>query len=113
MKMITILIPCFNEEGSLVVLYERLRDVIGKLTSYSFQVLLVNDGSRDNTLAIMKELHAKDSRISYLSLSPALPSSLPYPFPDSSSALPQIHNCLPVFVHDHSFQVQEEQFLIP
>lgn len=69
MKMITILIPCFNEEDGLDILYERLQNIISKLDRYEFQILLVNDGSRDNTLAKMKELHAKDSKVSYLSLS--------------------------------------------
>ena len=69
MKMITILIPCFNEEDGLDILYERLQNIICKLDRYEFQILLVNDGSRDNTLAKMKELHAKDSKVSYLSLS--------------------------------------------
>lgn len=69
MKIITILIPCFNEEDGLDILYERLQNIISKLDRYEFQILLVNDGSRDNTLAKMKELHAKDSKVSYLSLS--------------------------------------------
>ena len=69
MKMITILIPCFNEEDGLDILYERLQNIISKLDRYEFQILLVNDGSRDNTLAKMKELHVKDSKVSYLSLS--------------------------------------------
>ena len=69
MKLITILIPCFNEENSLDLLYERLRNMIRQLSQYRFQILLVNDGSKDNTLAKMQELHTKDSTVSYLSLS--------------------------------------------
>lgn len=69
MKKVTILIPCYNEENGLDMLYERLRDIISNQKSYEFQILLINDGSLDNTLAKMKELHAKDSKVSYLSLS--------------------------------------------
>ena len=69
MKTITILIPCYNEENSIEILYEHLQKVISQLQEYSFQVLLVNDGSTDNTLTKMQELHAKDSSVSYLSLS--------------------------------------------
>lgn len=69
MKKITILIPCYNEENSLSLLYERLKKMILFLPVYQFQILLVNDGSTDNTLNIMKELHAKDKSVSYLSLS--------------------------------------------
>lgn len=69
MKLITILIPCYNEENSLNLLYERLQNMTSQLSQYRFQILLVNDGSKDNTLAKMQELHTKDSTVSYLSLS--------------------------------------------
>ena len=69
MKTITILVPCFNEENSLEILYERLQNVLGGITQYEFKLLLVNDGSKDNTLAKMKELRIRDSSVSYLSLS--------------------------------------------
>lgn len=69
MKTITILIPCYNEENSIEILYEHLQKVINQLQEYNFQVLLVNDGSKDNTLAKMQELHEKDPAVSYLSLS--------------------------------------------
>ena len=66
MKTITILIPCYNEEKSLDILYERLRKLIDYLSAYQFKVLLVNDGSVDHTLDKMQQLHAKDSMVSYL-----------------------------------------------
>ena len=69
MKTITVLIPCYNEENSIDLLYEHLQKVISQLQEYNFQVLLVNDGSKDNTLAKMQELHEKDPAVSYLSLS--------------------------------------------
>ena len=69
MKKVTILIPCLNEENGLDILYERLRDIISNQKSYEFQILLINDGSKDNTLEKMKELHEKDSIVSYLALS--------------------------------------------
>ncbi len=69
MKTITILIPCYNEENSLEILYKRLLTMIKSLPDYRFEILLVNDGSKDNTLAKMQELHTNDSAVSYLSLS--------------------------------------------
>lgn len=69
MKIVTILIPCYNEENSLDILYERLQLVLQNLKEYNIQILLVNDGSTDNTLEKMQELHTKDSSVSYLSLS--------------------------------------------
>ena len=69
MKTITVLIPCYNEENSIDILYEHLQNVTSQLQEYNFQVLLVNDGSKDNTLAKMQELHEKDPAVSYLTLS--------------------------------------------
>lgn len=69
MKTVTILIPCYNEENSLTLLYERLQLVFQELKDYSIKILLVNDGSTDNTLIKMQELHTKDPSVSYLSLS--------------------------------------------
>ena len=69
MKIITILIPCYNEENSLDILYNRLWLTISELQDYKFKILLVNDGSKDKTLIKMRELHEKDSSISYISLS--------------------------------------------
>lgn len=69
MKKITILIPCYNEEASLHFLYERLNALMAELSGYEFEVLFVNDGSRDRTLDIIKEYAESDDRISYIDLS--------------------------------------------
>lgn len=69
MKTITVLIPCFNEEYGLELLYDRLKKLFATLPNYQFDILLVNDGSKDGTLVKMQELHTKDPLVSYLSLS--------------------------------------------
>ena len=69
MKTITILIPCYNEENNLAILLQRLKNVMDGIKGYSFSILLVDDGSTDNTLIKMRELHNKDTSISYISLS--------------------------------------------
>lgn len=69
MKKISVLIPCYNEEASLPLLYPELVKVMDSCKSYDWEVLFVNDGSRDNTLSIIKDLHQKDCRISYVDLS--------------------------------------------
>lgn len=69
MKQITILIPAYNEEEVLYSLYHRLVTVFDSITDYSFEVLFVNDGSKDNTLNIIRELREADRRISYVNLS--------------------------------------------
>ena len=69
MKKVSILIPCYNEEASLPALYEALRDLMEGQTAYEWEVLMVNDGSRDHTIEVVRGLRAKDSRICYLDLS--------------------------------------------
>ncbi|MGN1269608.1 MAG: glycosyltransferase family 2 protein [Clostridia bacterium] len=68
-KLITILVPAYNEEEVLELLYERLKKIMDENPNYNFEVLLVNDGSKDKTLQIMQELRQKDKRICYLNLS--------------------------------------------
>ena len=69
MKKITIIIPAYNEEESLPFLYERLEKLMNEIKDYEFEVLFVNDGSKDNTISIIKELRNKDKRICYVDLS--------------------------------------------
>ena len=68
-KIISILVPCYNEEVVLNQFYQRLSQVITNIPRYDFQFMFINDGSKDQTLDIMRELHEKDSRVSYVNLS--------------------------------------------
>ena len=69
MKKITLIVPCYNEEESLPIFYKAASEVTASLPSYAFDFLLVNDGSKDRTLEVMKELAQKDPRVRYLSFS--------------------------------------------
>ena len=69
MKKVSIIIPAYNEEESLPLLYDRLSKVISNLKNYEFELLFINDGSKDNTLKIIKGLREKDSKISYVDFS--------------------------------------------
>ena len=68
-KLVTILVPAYNEQEVLHLLYDRLEKLINENTNYDFEVLLVNDGSKDKTFEIMQELREKDKRFCYLNLS--------------------------------------------
>lgn len=69
MKKISIIIPTYNEEGSLPFLFERLNNLTEKLKNYEFELLFVNDGSKDKTLELIKEQRKLDRRISYIDFS--------------------------------------------
>ena len=69
MKLISLVVPCLNEELALPFFYDEVAHVAATLTEYNFEFIFIDDGSRDNTLNILKELHERDSRVKYLSLS--------------------------------------------
>ena len=69
MKKITILVPAYNEEESLPFLYERTSKIMNEMQNYDFELLLVNDGSKDNTINIIKEMREYDKRVSYVDFS--------------------------------------------
>lgn len=68
-KMISIIIPMYNEEESLPFLYDRLSKLADKIENYNVEFLFVNDGSKDKSLQIVKEFKKKDDRVCYLNLS--------------------------------------------
>lgn len=69
MDLITLIIPCYNEQESLPLLYPELVKVSQEMSGQSFEFLFVNDGSRDKTLELLRELAEKDERVKYISFS--------------------------------------------
>ena len=65
-KLVTILVPAYNEQEVLYMLYDRLKKLMDENSKYDFEILLVNDGSKDDSLKIMQELREKDKRVNYL-----------------------------------------------
>lgn len=65
---ISVVIPCYNEQESIGLFYNEMCSVSEEM-NYEFEFIFVNDGSKDNTLAIIKELREKDSRVKYISFS--------------------------------------------
>lgn len=68
-KLVTILIPAYNEEAVLPLLYDRLLKLIDGLPQYNFELLFVNDGSKDRTLELIQEMRKHDPRVCYVNLS--------------------------------------------
>lgn len=69
MKTIDIIVPCYNEQEVLETFYEETSKVVDAIDNYSFRFLLVDDGSRDNTIVIMKQLAKAHDNVKYLSFS--------------------------------------------
>lgn len=69
-KLVSITIPCYNEEDALEVIYPAIVEIMDSLAEkYEFELLLVNDGSKDGTLKKMRTLAEQDSRVKYYSFS--------------------------------------------
>ena len=69
MEKISVIVPCYNEEESLPLFYPEIKKVRDTLPEYAFEYILVDDGSKDRTVEIMRELAEKDEEIRYLSFS--------------------------------------------
>ena len=65
---ISIIVPCFNEEESLQLFYAEMEKIKFQLNDH-FEYIFVNDGSKDRTLAILRELNQKNNSVRYLSFS--------------------------------------------
>jgi glycosyltransferase involved in cell wall biosynthesis len=65
---ISVVIPVFNEESNLLVLHERLVNVVTSISN-KYELIFVNDGSKDKSLQIIKELAQKNPQIKYIDFS--------------------------------------------
>ena len=68
-KLITIMIPAYNEEKVLPKLLNRLDKLAQNESNYLFEFLFINDGSKDSTMKLIAEKATSDTRISYINLS--------------------------------------------
>ena len=68
-EKISIVVPCYNEEETLPIFYKEIVRISKEMKNVDFEFLFINDGSRDNTLSILRELSKKDKRVRYISFS--------------------------------------------
>ncbi len=70
MKLISIVVPCYNEQEALPFFYDAICAMAQQMSSRAeFELIFVNDGSRDDTLTEMRRLAEKDARVHYISFS--------------------------------------------
>ena len=67
MKKISIIVPVYNEEEALSLFYDELKKTIDTILNYEIEILMINDGSKDDSLNIIKNLREKDNRVNYVS----------------------------------------------
>ena len=66
---ISVVVPCYNEQGALPFYYDKMKEVMALLPELSFEIIIVDDGSTDGTLETAKQLAKSDDRIRYISFS--------------------------------------------
>ncbi|MBP3250605.1 MAG: glycosyltransferase family 2 protein [Ruminococcus sp.] len=73
MKLVSVVVPCYNEEEVLPMFYDEITKVTDGMTAkwpeLTFEFLFINDGSKDKTLEIFRSLADKDKRVRYISFS--------------------------------------------
>ena len=70
-KKVDIVVPCYNEEQCIQLFYKKIDEVFEKIEGYDYSILFVDDGSKDLTLKVIKELaqNVSDGKIRYISVS--------------------------------------------
>ena len=61
-RTISYIFPIYNESGNIGVLYKTISDLLRGNKKYEYELIFINDGSRDNSLELLKGLQAKDKR---------------------------------------------------
>lgn len=69
MEKISIIVPCYNEEEAMPLFYEEISKTASTFDKVEFEFIFVNDGSRDKTLEVARQLAKKDKRVRYISFS--------------------------------------------
>ena len=68
-RLLSIVIPVYNEQDGLPLLYERLDRVLRGLTGWETEIIFIDDGSRDGSFAALRVLHEADPRVKIVKLS--------------------------------------------
>lgn len=69
MEKISIVVPCYNEEKALPYFYEEVDKISKKMVENAFEIIFINDGSKDRTIDVIREIAKKDKRVKYISFS--------------------------------------------
>lgn len=69
MEKISVIVPCYNEEKALPYFYKEIYKIASEMSNIDFEFIFVDDGSKDNTLSILRELRKQDKRCRYISFS--------------------------------------------
>ena len=116
MEKISIIVPCYNEEESLPLFYDEIIKTADEFKKVDFEFIFVNDGSRDRTLEIARDLSLKDKRVRYVSFSrnfgkeAAILAGLEYSTGDYVAMMDADLQDPPSLLHDMYLGITEEGY---
>lgn len=68
-KLVSIIVPCYNEDATVELVCNAITEEFTRLENYLYEILLINDGSKDETLQVMKKLSEENNSVKYVSFS--------------------------------------------
>ncbi len=68
-QLLSVIVSCYNEQDAIPYFYKEISALSEQMSELNFEFLFINDGSKDQTLDVIKELHQKDKRVRYVSFS--------------------------------------------
>lgn len=77
-KLCSCIVPCFNEEKVIPIYYDEMQKVMKQEENIEFEIIFVDDGSKDGTLEIMRKLSEQDPKVHYISFPEILEKKLLY-----------------------------------
>ena len=63
MKKISIVIPVYNEEKVLEISYNKIKDILENIEQYDYEIVFINDGSKDSTFSILEKISNENNRV--------------------------------------------------
>ena len=68
-KLISLIVPVYNEKANILPMYEACKNAMNEVPSYNWELIFINDGSKDNSFAVLNKLASKDKRVKVLDFS--------------------------------------------
>jgi glycosyltransferase involved in cell wall biosynthesis len=66
---LSIIVPCYNEQEVISICYQKITEVLKSISDLTYEIIFVNDGSKDNTLSILQQIQSNDERIKTINFS--------------------------------------------
>lgn len=104
-KLVSIVVPCYNEQETIEVLNDELNKVVDAIEGYEFEYIFVNDGSKDKTLEVIRQLEAVNPRVKYISFSRN--------FGKEAALLAGLAHARGMYVATMDADLQDPPFLLP